>query len=183
MTIRKIVASFAVLACIGLVMAGEVKSGPQVGQNVGAFHPFNVFNAESSELCGKENCIVCQYGSKPVALVFARSTSKSVAELVKKLDATVAKAGQEKMGAAVIFLSSEDNIKDSVSNMQKDAGVKNVSLAVDGPKGPEAYKVSKDADVTVILYNKKKVVANHSFDKFDSEGVEKVAGSLSRLMN
>ncbi len=183
MTIRKIVASFAVLACIGLVMAGEVKSGPQVGQGVGAFHPFNVFNAESSDLCGKENCIVCQYGSKPVALVFSRNTGKPVAELMKKLDAAVAKSGQEKMGAAVIFLSTEDNIKETVSAMQKDNGIKNVSLAVDGPKGPEAYKVSKDADVTVILYNKKKVVANHSFDKFDAESVEKVAGSLSKLMN
>ena len=183
MMIRKIVASFAVLACIGLVMAGEVKSGPQVGQGVGAFHPFNVFNAESPEACGKENCIVCQYGSKPVALVFARSTSKPVAELVKKLDATVAKAGQEKMGAAVIFLSSDDNIKETVAAMQKDAGVKNVSLAVDGPKGPEAYKVSKDADVTVIIYHKKKVLANHAFDKFDTEGVEKVAGSISKILN
>lgn len=183
MTIRKIVASLAVLACIGLVMAGEVKSGPQVGQSVGAFHPFNVFNAESTDLCGKENCIVCQYGSKPVALVFARNTSKPVAELVKKLDASVAKAGQEKMGAAVIFLSSEDNIKESVTNMHKEIGTKNVSLAVDGPKGPEAYKVSKEADVTVILYKNKKVVANHSFDKFDDEGVEKAVGSLSKLMN
>jgi lysophospholipid acyltransferase (LPLAT)-like uncharacterized protein len=181
--IRKIVASFAVLACLGLAMAGEVKSGPQAGQGVGAFHPYNVFNAESSELCGKENCIVCQYGSKPVALVFARSTSKPVSELIKKLDATVAKAGQEKMGAAVIFLSSEDNIKEAVAAMQKDTGVKNVSLAVDGPKGPEAYKVSKDADVTVIIYNKKKVLANHSFDKFDSAAVEKVAGSISKHLN
>lgn len=183
MTIRKIVASLAVLACVGLVMAGEVKSGPQVGQGVGAFHPFNVFNAEATDLCGKENCIVCQYGSKPVALVFARNTGKPVAELVKKLDAAVAKAGQEKMGAAVIFLSSEDNIKDTVATMQKEIGVKNVSLAVDGPKGPEAYKVSKDADVTVIIYNKKKVLANHAFDKFDDASVEKVAGSLSKVLN
>ena len=108
---------------------------------------------------------------------------KPVAELVKKLDATVAKAGQEKMGAAVIFLSSDDNIKETVAAMQKDAGVKNVSLAVDGPKGPEAYKVSKDADVTVIIYNKKKVLANHAFDKFDAEGVEKVVGSISKILN
>lgn len=183
MMIRKIVASLAVLACLGLVMAGEVKSGPQVGQGVGAFHPHNVFNAETPELCGKENCIVCQYGSKPVALVFSRNTGKPVAELIKKLDATVAKAGQEKMGAAVIFLSSEDNIKETVASMQKEVGNKNVSLAVDGPKGPEAYKVSPDADVTVIIYKNKKVLANHSFDKFDAKSVETVAGSISKHLN
>ncbi|HQR41407.1 MAG TPA: hypothetical protein PLX97_01960 [Gemmatales bacterium] len=181
--VRKFVASLALVACVGLVMAGDVKSGPEVGKGVGAFHPFNVFNAESSELCMKENCIVCQYGSKPVALVFARKTSKPVADLVKKLDAAVAKSGQEKMGAAVVFLSSEDNIKDSVAKMQTEAGVKNVSLAVDGPQGPEAYKISKDAEVTVIIYKKKKVVANHAFDSFDATCVEKVAGALNKAIN
>lgn len=181
--VRKFIASLALVACVGIVMAGEVKSGPQVGQGVGAFHPFNVFNAESSDLCMKENCIVCQYGSKPVALVFARTTGKPVAELVKKLDAAVAKSGQEKMGAAVIFLSTDDNIKDKVAKMQTEAGIKNVSLAVDGPQGPEAYKVSKDAEVTVIIYKKKKVLANHAFDSFDAACVEKVAGALSKAMN
>ncbi|HMP17132.1 MAG TPA: hypothetical protein PKD72_08930, partial [Gemmatales bacterium] len=88
---RKFAVSLALIACVGFVMAGEIKSGPQVGQGVGAFHPFNVFNAEDNDLSMKENCIVCQYGSKPVALVFARNTSKPVAELVKKLDGAVAK--------------------------------------------------------------------------------------------
>jgi hypothetical protein len=180
--VRKLVASLALVACVGFVMAGEVKSGPEVGKGVGAFHPFNVFNAESSELCNKENCIVCQYGTKPVALVFARNTTKPVADLVKKLDAAVAKSGQDKAGAAVIFLSSEDNIKDKVAKMQTEAGVKNVSLAVDGPAGPEAYKINKDAEVTVIIYKKKKVLANHAFDKFDDACVEKVAGALAKNM-
>lgn len=180
--VRKLVASLALVACVGFVMAGDVKSGPEVGKGVGAFHPFNVFNAESSELCNKENCIVCQYGTKPVALVFARNTTKPVVELVKKLDAAVAKSGQDKAGAAVIFLSSEDNIKEKVAKMQTEAGVKNVSLAVDGPAGPEAYKINKDAEVTVIIYKKKKVLANHAFDKFDDACVEKVAGSLAKNM-
>ena len=179
---RKLVASLALVACVGFVMAGEVKSGPEVGKGVAPFHPYNVFNAESSELCNKENCIVCQYGSKPVALVFARNTTKPVAELVKKLEATVAKTGQDKAGAAVIFLSSDDNIKTQVAKMQTEAGVKNVSLAVDGPQGPEAYKINKDAEVTVIIYAKKKVIANHAFDKFDDACVEKVAGAISKNM-
>lgn len=182
--VRKFIASLALVACVGLVMAADIKSGPQVGQGVGAFHPFNVFNAEDKELCMKENCIVCQYGSKPVALVFARNTDKPVAELVKKLDGAVAKAGgTEKMGAAVIFLSTEDNIKQTVAKMQTEAGIKNVSLAVDGPVGPEAYKINKNADVTVIIYKKKKVLANHAFDKFDDACVEKVAGTLAKVMN
>ncbi len=181
MKLRGLIAGLAALAVFGLAFASEIKSGPQVGSGVGAFHPFNVFNAESSDLCNKENCIVCQYGSKPVALVFARQASKPVAELVKKLDAEVGKVGQEKMGAAVVFLSSEDNIKQTVSQIAEKTKVKNVSLAVDGPTGPQSYKISKDAEVTVILYNKKKVVANHACEKFDSKSVETVVADLSKI--
>jgi hypothetical protein len=181
MKIRSIMAGAAMLACAGLVLAAEIKSGPQVGQGVAAFHPYNVFNAESKDLCGKENCIVCQYGTKPVALVFARSTGEPVAALIKKLDAEVAKLSQEKMGAAVIFLSEDDNIKEKVSQLAEKNDVKNVSLAVDGSSGPAAYKLAKEADVTVILYNKKKVVVNHAFEKFTGECVERVIADLPKV--
>jgi hypothetical protein len=181
MKLRSLTAVVAAFACFGLVAAADLKSGPQVGEGVGPFHPHNVFNAEMPDKNGKDNCIVCQYGEKPAVLVFARNTGKDVVEMIKKLDAEVARIGQDKMGAAVIFLSSEDNIKETVKQMVEKAGVKNVCLAVDGPKGPESYKISKDADVTVILYKKHKVLANHAFDRFDATCLEKVVGDLPKV--
>lgn len=184
MKMRSFFAAFAALAAFGLVAAADgIKSGPQAGEALpGPFHPYNVFNSELPEQNGKENCLVCQFGTKPVALVFARSTGQDVMTLIKKLDAEVAKTGKEKMGAAVVFLSSEDNIKETVKELAEKAGVKNVSLAVDSPKGPAAYKIAKEADVTVLLYNQRKIVANHAFEKFDSAGVEKIVGDLPKVI-
>jgi hypothetical protein len=182
MKLRALVAGLAAFAVVGLAYAADIKSGPQPGESVTPFHPYNVFNSENADMCGKDNCIVCQYGAKPVALVFARKPSPAVASLVKKMDAEVAKAGQEKMGAAVIFLSAEDNIKQSVAQMQEKSGVKNVCLAVDGPKGPEKYKIAPEAEVTVILYKKHQVQANHAFEAFDVKSVEKIAAELPKIL-
>ena len=85
------------------------------------------------------------------------------------------------MCAAVIFLSDEDDMKDQVSKFKESNNVKHVSLAVDGSKGPDAYKIDKKADVTAVLYNKRKVVANHAFESFTAKDVETVAKDLSKL--
>jgi hypothetical protein len=140
-----------------------------------------VFNPEKPDVNGKDNCIVCQYGTKPAVLVFARNTGDDVVAMIKKLDAEVGKVGQDKMGGAIFFLSSEDNIKETAKGIVEKAALKNCCVAVDGPKGPTSYKISKDADVTVILYKNHKVLANHAFEKFDSTCIEKVVADFPKV--
>ena len=54
--------------------------------------------------------------------------------------------------------------------------MKKVILTIDQPDGPKAYKVAKDADVTVIFYNERKVEANHAFKKgeLDEKAIDAV---------
>jgi hypothetical protein len=181
MKVRTLFACLAAFACLGIVMAGDLKSGLQVGEGITPFHPHNIFNSEMPDKNGKDNCIVCQYGSKPAILVFTRNTGDDIVTLMKKLDAEVAKVGQEKLGAAVIILSAEDNIKATAKQLVEKAGVKNVCVAVDGPEGPKAYKIAKEADVTVIMYKKHKVHTNHAFEKFCSTCCEKVVADFPKV--
>jgi hypothetical protein len=113
--------------------------------------------------------------------VFARETNDALAGLVKKLDAEVTKAGKGKLCAAVVFLSDDDNMKDKIAKFKEDHQVKNVSLALDGSKGPEAYKLAKEADVTALLYNKRKVKSNLAFEKFAATDVEAILKDLKQL--
>ncbi len=56
--------------------------------------------------------------------------------------------------------------KDLVRKLETSAkDLKYVVIALGGAAGPENYKISKDADVTVLLYNHHKVVANFAFAK------------------
>ncbi len=48
----------ALLVCGTVVLAGDVKSGPQVGKGVTPFHPLNILNVENPSQNGKQNCLV-----------------------------------------------------------------------------------------------------------------------------
>lgn len=115
-------------------------------------------------------------------MVFARKTDDALASLVKKLDAEVAKGGKAKAAAVVVILSGDDDIKEKIEKFKNANDVKHVSLALDGPQGPEGYDISKDASVTAIVYKGKKVQTNRAFATFTTKDVEAVTKDLSKLI-
>ncbi len=120
------------------------------------------------------------YGKSPVAVVFARETGKDLTGLVKQLD----KASQDKkFNSFVVFLSDEEKLEGQLKELAKKANLKKTVLTIDNEAGPEGYNISKEAAVTVLLYNKHKVVANHAFTKsdFNQKAVERVIADLGKL--
>ena len=57
-------------------------------------------------------------------------------------------------------------------------------LSIDNPAGPGSYKVSKDADVTVVLYNQHKVKANYAFKKgaLKDKDIDAVVADISKIL-
>jgi hypothetical protein len=118
-------------------------------------------------------------------LVFAREVSDSLAGLAKKLDAEVAKHGKRKMAAAIVVLSSDSSVEAKIKEMKEAQGLTNVSLALETSEaGPRGYNINKDADVTVLLYNKHKVEVNHAYKKgeFNDKAVATVVSDLPRIV-
>jgi hypothetical protein len=175
---------------VALAEADDLKSGPQPGQLLpGPFHPFNV----SGEHANHPHCLVCDFGLKPAVMVFVRDSAevgKPVLTFLQKLDETVGKYQDVRLKAFTVFLS-EDYAKPEtrkqavarVDDIAKKADLKYVVLAVDGPSGPEAYHLSKTADVTVILYEKHKVIANFAFakDKLGDADIETILAVVAKL--
>jgi hypothetical protein len=154
------------LSCVmlaGAVFAAEaLKSGPQVNEEVpGPFHPLNV----TGKMAGQKHCLFCQNGTNPVAMVFAREATPEVARLIKKLDACTAKNSDCKMGSFVVFLSDKEGLDKELKEMADKAELKKIVLSIDNPAGPEKYSVSREADVTVVLYVDHTVKANRAFKK------------------
>jgi hypothetical protein len=50
--------------------------------------------------------------------------------------------------------------------------------------GPQAYKVAKDADVTVVLYTDHKVKANYVFAKGElkDKDIDRIVAGLSKIL-
>ncbi|MFO0876405.1 MAG: hypothetical protein U0840_03450 [Gemmataceae bacterium] len=166
----------------GVTLAEKaLKSGPQVGEELaGPFHPLNV-NGKSA---GKKFCLYCSNGSNPVAMIFARETSEELAKLCKEIDKACEKNSDCKMGSFVVFCSSDEGLEDRLKKMAKDSELKKVVLSIDNPAGPEGYKVSKDADVTVVLYLDRTVKANYAFKKGElkDKQIEEIVKATSKIV-
>ncbi len=160
--IRKLMTVGLVSLVGGLAMAAELKSGPQAGDKLpGPFHPLNV----NGEKAGQKNCLYCQFGDSPVAMVFARTPDDAQTQkLIKAIDAAAAKTKSD-IGAFVVFLTDDDKAADKLKAFAEKEKLKKVILAVDNPSGPNKYNVSKDADVTVVLYSERVAKANMAFEK------------------
>jgi hypothetical protein len=177
-----LVTGLTVALLAGSVLAAEkVESGPQVGKKIpGAFHPLNVTGAKA----GEKNCLVCQNGLNPVAMIFARDTSDSLTKLLKKVDEVTAKNKGCEMGSFVVFLGEKEGMQKKLETLAKDNNLKNIILAIDENRaGPKDYNVSKDADVTVVLYVESTVKANYAFKKGElkDKDIEAIVADVAKI--
>ena len=161
--------------------AGELKSGPQAGENVpGPFHPMNV----TGENKGKKHCLFCSSGDSPVAMIFAREATPEVIALIKKIDAATVKNSKGEMKSFVVFLSDKEGLDKELASAAEKEGIKETVLSIDNPAGPKGYNVAEDANVTVVLYKERKVKANHAFKKGELKdgAIEKVIADIPKIM-
>lgn len=117
-------------------------------------------------------------------MIFAREVSDNLTGLVKKIDAATAKNSDCRMGSFVVFLNDDESIEGKLKELAKKEGIEKTILAVDNPAGPQGYNIPKDADITVVLYTKRKVQANHAFKKGELKDadVEKVVADLKKIL-
>lgn len=117
-------------------------------------------------------------------MIFAREVSGPLTSLVKKLDAATASNKKAKMGSFVVFLSDDESLEGKLKTLAQKEGIKDCIFTIDNPAGPKGYNVAKDADVTVIFYNKKKVAANHAFKKGELKDgdVDKIVADLPKIL-
>jgi hypothetical protein len=180
---RFIVPAFAVLATASLVIAADLKSGLDKGESPAAFNVKDITGPNK----GKSLCYRCQYGAKPVATVFTREITPEVAALVQEIDQAVGANKDKKMCAFVVLLTDDaDAGAKQLEKLAADKKIANVPLTVyDGAAGPESYKIAKDAGVTVLMWNKMRVQANHAFapGKLTTDDVKKIAADTSTILN
>lgn len=155
-------------------------SGPQVGQRPG---PYSFLVATGPER-GQPTCYVCETAEKPGVIVFARSVTDPLAKLLAACDEAVAVRPKDAMRAWMTVLGEKTIALDDLGRWATKAGLKSVPVGVfDDPVGPPSYKLADDADVTVLLFENRKVVANFAFHKgeLDDAAVKQVAEQLVRL--
>jgi phage/plasmid primase-like uncharacterized protein len=180
--IRNLFAVAVVVTLGGAVFAADLKSGPQAGEKVpGPFHPLNI-NGESA---GKKACLYCKAGDSPVVAIFARnSDDATLQKLIAAVETATDKNAKAELNSFVVFCSDSDKLEGKLKELVEKAKLKNVVLSIESAEGPEKYNISKDADVTVLLYKERTVVANHTFakGKLTEKDIEKVNADIAKLV-
>src|SRR5262249_20749925 len=151
------------LAACGAALAADKAcvSGPRAGQRPGPYS----FVLCTGEQRGKAHCYIGATADRRAVIVFARSLSAPLAKLVCGLDKALAEHKKAELRAWVTFLHEDQNTFDpEVVRWARKHAVRTVPLGVfEDPDGPPSYRLARDADVTVLLYVKQKVVVNAAF--------------------
>jgi hypothetical protein len=119
--------------------------------------------------------------------IFARELTDDLASLVKQVDETVAKNEDKKMAAFLVVLTEDpDAVEPKLKELAEKQGIKKVPLTIfEGASGPGSYKISKDADLTVLMWKGLEVQANHALEKgkLDANGVKSIVDDTKKILN
>ena len=99
--------------------------------------------------------------------------------LVKKIDAT------KNLNSFVVYLSDDEKMEDTLKAYADKNEFKQTVLSIDNVAGPKAYKIAKDAEVTVVYYNSRKVAVNEAFKKgeLNAKAVDKLVDQISKILD
>lgn len=183
---RTILASsvLVALAFSAVAESADIRSGLVVGSYPKAYSVTDVTGpaAGNGLLCYR-----CRYGAQPVVNIFANKMDENVVKLIKQIDSIVGKNRDEKMAAFVVLLSDQpetqtENLKTVAS---KNALTHTPLTVYSDSEGPASYRLSKDADVTVMMWVDEEVKVNHALKLTDlnAEMIAAISGDTAKILN
>jgi hypothetical protein len=174
------------LAVATTLSAEEIKSGPQVGDSIGAFNVTKCAGAESDGVeVGKNLCYRCRNGARPQVIVFTRSTDAKVMELVQKLDAAVKEHESAKLRSFVNLLGEDkDQLTETAKQVAADSKTTEIPFVVPNEfeNGPDDYGINAKAAVTIVMASELGVKANHAVTDVKDLNVDAVISDLGKIL-
>jgi hypothetical protein len=180
--------SFAALLCVlGVFVvssfaADPCRSGLQPGQRPG---PYAAVISTGPER-GRSHCYVCETGDRPVVIIFARGLSTPLGKLAQQIDRAITQHKTAELRGWITFLNADQTSFDpKVVEWGQKYALRNLPLGVFEDKGgPPSYRLNPEADVTVLLSVKQRVVANFAFrtGELNDAALADVLRALPRIL-
>jgi hypothetical protein len=167
----------------------------EVGNNLpGPFHPYNVTGPNR----GHFHCPVSDRGLQPFVLVFVRNLElpDALKTLLTQLEEASEKSTTIRLESFAVFLSDDlpdvfggddktedqrEKLIEKISDLNNSLNKpKHVTLCLDGATDLKAYQLKEDAEVTVLLVKKSRIVACHflAHDKLTADVVKTIRAEV-----
>ncbi len=159
-------ALLALLFCTSSAWAqSSLKSGMQPGDKVAAFRVNDVTGPRKD---ARPLCYACAFGKHAVINIQTRRISPELMTLVKELDPLVSPAsrikGESKHGFVVLLTEEIGQAEKELTSAAAKFKIKNMPFTIfDDLAGPKSYQVAKDAEVTLMMWDKNVVKKNFAF--------------------
>jgi hypothetical protein len=119
--------------------------------------------------------------------------------LLVKFDAAVEKNPNTRLASFAIFLTDQvkeiaakdgddddkrEELEKKLEDVQRDAGLKRVTLALATKKMLEKYQIADTAEVVVLLYHRYRVVSHHSLtrEQLTEEKAKEILGEVAEKL-
>jgi hypothetical protein len=162
-----------------LLLADPCVSGVPVGSRPG---PYSFLLATGPDR-GKQECYICGQDNKPTVVVFTRATTPAVSKLMAALDAEMLARKETGFKAWMTLLTDKADL-DTLAKWAVSTGLKSVTVGIyEDADGPPSYKIARDAEVTVMVFQKKKVLANMALRarELDDKRIQAVITALGKF--
>jgi hypothetical protein len=147
---------------LGATALGEepsFKSGLAVGQKPGPY----AFVLATGPQRGQAFCYICDTADRPAAVIFARSLTEPLGKLAAKLDQAAADGAVPELRAWLTLLDDgkQPDLDRRLVAWGLQHAIKTMPLGIfEDEVGPPSYRLNREAQATVLLFVKQKVVAN-----------------------
>jgi len=120
-------------------------------------------------------------------MLFARELTGPLSSLLKQFDAAVTKNKSAELCSFAVFLTDDADVmeKKLKEAVEKEKISENVPLTiVEDVAGPPAYKIDKEAALTVLLYTKGKVVSSYAYrtGQFSEKEAKAIVAQLPKIL-
>jgi hypothetical protein len=140
---------------------GPAAAGLKPGQRPGPYSAHVAVGPQRGQL----QCFICETADRPAVIVFARRLSDPLGKLTRGIDQALVQHRAAELRAWVTLCGDDPQALDpQVVEWARQQAIRGVPIAIFAdPHGPPAYRLADDAEITVLLAVKQKVVAAHAF--------------------
>ncbi len=138
---------------------------------------------------GKQTCYICETGDDPGIIVFTRKLNQPVAKVLSSIDQFISKESKtpDKQVARswLTVLGEKTVVLDALTTWAKEQGLKKIPVGIfDDADGPPAYKIKPEAELTILLFKQKKVMANFSYraGEFSDKELSVIGAACKKLI-
>jgi hypothetical protein len=173
----------SLFALLALAYPGDpCRSGPAPGQRPAPYSSVISTGAER----GRSHCYICETEDRPAVVIFARTLTEPLGKLAQRLDKAVLDHKKAQLKSWITLLSDDQTGLDpkAVAWSRKIA-LSNVPIGIfEDTSGPPNYRLAREADVTVVLFTKRKTVATFAYraGEFDLAQVDRVMKALPGIL-